>query len=144
METKASNFLIEWFQNEPAGTFVKGHVFRNAPDLTDARERPGMGYWHCDIAKHNQLTWSNFVCSLFGLPPGAQVEREWAVARYSSQSRNILQKVRTYAIDRKLGFILDAEITFEGGNCRWIRMLAVVIVARDRVVGLHGLKRALS
>jgi hypothetical protein len=138
-----SSFLIEWFNGEPAGTFSHGHVFINAPDLAGAQVNPALGYWHCDIADNERLSWSAMVYSLFGLPTGTPVKREWAVARYSKASRNALQMVRTYALGRKLGFILDAEIRPKGSDPCWIRVLAVPILANDRVVGLHGLKRPL-
>jgi hypothetical protein len=136
-------FANALFKEEPPGTFKHGHIFISAPDLASDREDPGIGYWHCDIAHQERLTWSSKVYELFGLPNGIPVERNWAVARYSELSRSALQKVRTYALDRKLGFMLDAAIKPEEADERWIRVLAYSIVARGRVVGLHGLKRAL-
>ena len=136
-------FANALFNEEPAGTFVHGHIFVSAPDLTIALQDPGVGYWHCDIAHQDRLTWSAKVYELFGLASGTPVERNWAVARYDEPSRDALEKVRTYALDRNLGFILDAAIKPEEADDRWIRVLAYPIVARSRVVGLHGVKRAL-
>jgi hypothetical protein len=140
--TKGS-YVNSLFYDEPAGTFSHGHVFIIAPDITSDRHGPDIGYWHCDIAHDEALTWSDIVYELFGLPHGALIDRNWAVARYSEISKSALDTVRTYAISRKLGFILDAEISPEGADNRWIRVLAVPIVRRGRVVGVHGLKRAL-
>jgi len=131
------------FYEEPTGTFADGYVFRTLPDLTGLQQDPENGYWHCDIAHHERLTWSEKVYELFGLPTGEPIERDWAVARFDEDSRTALKRVRTYAVGRKFGFILDAEITPEGADKRWIRILAVPILAKGRVVGLHGLKRAL-
>jgi hypothetical protein len=131
------------FYEEPAGTFADGHVFRAAPDLNSAQEDPDKGYWRCDVADDDRLTWSKKVYELFGLPAGTPVEREWAVARYTEESRTALERVRTFGLNRRLGFILDAEIAADAGRNRWIRVLAVPILADGRVVGLHGLKRAL-
>jgi hypothetical protein len=136
-------FANALFENEPAGTFTQGHVFMNAPELAIACQDPDIGYWRCDIADDDRLTWTDKVYELFGLPNGAPVERDWAVERYSEPSRDALTKVRTYALGRKFGFILDAAIKVEEAEERWIRVLAYPIVARGRVVGLHGLKRAL-
>ena len=136
-------FANRLFDQEPAGTFAGGHIFVNAPDLTSAQQDPANGYWHCDIAHDDKLTWTDKVYELFGLPPGTSVQRDWAVTRYSEPSKDALRSVRTYALDRKLGFILDALIKPAGEDDRWIRVLAYPIVARGRVVGLHGLKRAL-
>jgi len=137
------SFVSALFHEEPAGTFADGHVFVSAPDLTSAQQDPGIGYWHCDIADHERLTWSEKVYELFGLPAGTPIVRDWAVKRYDEYSRTALERVRKYALSRKLSFILDAEIAPEGANQRWIRVLAVPILADGRVVGLHGLKRAL-
>ena len=137
------SLVTELFYGEPAGTFSDGHIFARAPELAGARSDPALGYWHCDIANHDRLTWSEKVYDLFGLPSGGPVERDWAVARYSERSKSALNKVRNYALGRKFGFILDAEISPEGAASRWIRVLAVPIVEHNRVVGLHGLKRSL-
>jgi hypothetical protein len=137
------SFVNAMFEDEPAGTFLEGYVFKTAPDLDAARLDPSNGYWHCDIRHDNNLTWSDQIYELFGLPAGTPVEREWAVARYSDASRSMLEHVRSYGLNRSLGFILDAEIRPEGEDSRWIRVLATPIFARGRIVGLHGVKRAL-
>jgi len=131
------------FNDEPPGAFTDGLLLKSSPDLTGAKDDPDLGYWHCDIADQDRLTWSDKVCQLFGLSEGTPVERDWAVAHYGEHSKSALERVRKYALSRKFGFILDAAIMPEGGGNRWIRVLAVPILARGRVVGLHGLKRAL-
>ena len=145
-EQKASmydSFAKALFYEEPAGTFSHGHIFANAPDITSDQDDPEIGYWHCDIAHCDRLTWSEKVYELFGLPPGAPIDRDRAVARYSDPSKSALNKVRNYAISRKVGFILDAEVSPKGADSRWIRVLAISILSRGVVVGVHGLKRAL-
>ena len=131
------------FYEEPAGTFTHGHVFRSAPDLTSAQEDPENGYWRCDIADPSSLDWSEKVYELFGMAVGTPVGRDRAVAHYSEQSRSALERVRTFGLKRNFGFILDAEITPEEAASRWIRVLAVPILEGRRIVGLHGVKRAL-
>ncbi len=139
------SFTYSLFQKEPVGTFADGHVFVIAPDVSGAEQDPRAGYWRCDFAQDERLTWSEKVYALFGLPAGTPVMRDWAVERYTEPSKTALERVRKYALRRKLGFILDAAIRLEGGGNRWIRVLAVPILAkrRGRVVGLHGLKRSL-
>lgn len=139
----SSTFVTELFDEEPAGTFLHGYVFLAAPDITGADGQTGVGYWHCDIEDQNRLTWSEKVYELFGLTAGSPIDREWAVARYCEQSKSNLHRVREYALSHEYGFILDAEIRPEGEASRWIRVLAVPIVNDARIVGLHGLKRAL-
>lgn len=140
------SFVLTLFQKEPVGTFADGHVVINAPEIGGAEHDPRSGYWRCDIANHDALTWSEMVYELFGLPAGTSVTRDWAVARYADASKAALERVRTYALDRKLGFILDAVIHVEEGDSHWIRVLAIPILAKrsGRIVGLHGLKRHLE
>lgn len=136
-------FINALFYDEPAGTFSHGHIFAKAPDITDEISDPEIGYWHCDFAHQDRLIWSEKVYELFGFPKGPPIDRDSAVARYSDRSKRALERVRTYAISRKLGFLLDAEIHHEGTKNRWIRVLAVPVLAKGRIVGVHGLKRAL-
>jgi len=138
-----ASFVNALFVEEPARAFADGYVFRTTPDMARARRDPDNGYWHCDVADQDSLTWTEKVYELFGLPVGATVDREWAVAQYSDQSREALARVRKFGLNRDFGFILDAEITPEGAAARWIRVLAVPILADGRVVALHGVKRAL-
>ena len=128
---------------EPAGAFADGELLESSPDLTSAVDDPANGYWHCNIGRDDRLTWSEKVYELFGLPAGAPVERDWAVTRYCQSSRLSLERVRREGLDNKVGFILDAKIRPEAAEERWIRVLAVPIIAGNEVVGLHGLKRAL-
>ena len=86
---------------------------------------------------------SRKVCELFGLSAGTAIDRDLAVAHYAEHSRDALERVRKFALSRSMGFILDAEISPEGSDNRWIRVLALPIVTAGRVVGVHGLKRAI-
>jgi hypothetical protein len=137
------SFANALYDHEPAGAFAHGHLVINTPDVRGFENDPGAGYWRCDLTRQDRLTWSEKVRELFGVPTGLPVTRDWAVGRYAEPSRAALERVRTFALSRKLGFILDAQIAVEGAANRWIRVLAVPIVARGRIVGLHGLKRAL-
>ena len=136
--------VIELFYDEPAGTFAEGYLLQLMPDLTSAVDDPHNGYWHCNLAKGDRLTWSEKVYELFGLPVGAPIEREWVVERYSEPSKKTLEDVRTTGLKHKMGFILDAGITPGRGGTGWIRVLAVPIIVAGQVIGLHGLKRALQ
>jgi hypothetical protein len=133
------------FREERSGTFRDGYVFRAGPSLAhEPEDRSDWGYWRCDIAERDRLTWSADVHVMFGLPVGAAIDRDWAVGRYRAPSRATLQRVRDFALRRGLGFILDAEIAPENLGQLWIRILAVPVPdASGRVVRLHGMKRAL-
>src|SRR5690606_11974167 len=133
------------FHHERTGTFRDGYVFRAAPSLPPERhDASDWGYWRCDIADSDRLTWSATVSVLFGLPVGAAIDRAWAVGRYLAPSRATLQHVRDFALRHRLGFVLDAEIAPESLGRQWIRILAVPVAdASGRIVRLHGMKRAL-
>ena len=136
--------LPQLFFSEPAGRFALGHVFSLAEGFADPIEASdGVGYWRCDITEHNRLTWSEEVYALFGIPIGTSVKREDAVAQYSDYSRSVLERLRSFAIGRKCGFILDAAISPHGTNSQWIRVLALPVMEAGQLVGLKGWKRAL-
>ena len=138
--------LHEYFYREPAGRFALGHILVPATldgDFEEYLEGDKVGHWQCDLANDNALTWSERVYEIFGISPGYPIEREEAVARYREHSRGVLERLRTYAIGHGFGFILDAEIHPRDAEYKWIRLLAAPIVEDGRVVGLHGLKRAL-
>lgn len=141
----SSPSLSSLFYDEASGTFSDAFVFEpSAERMTNGERNFDVGHWRCDLANDNRLKWSDEVYDLFGLLPGTPIDREWAVGRYQNGSRTTLERVREYAIERGVGFILDAEIKAECRRPSWIRVLAVPIYDRDgQVVRLEGLKRDL-
>lgn len=98
------------------------------------------GCWDCDLA-NDSLTWSGGVYDIFGLPRGAKVSRDEAVALYCEESRAAMERLRSYAIKHKRGFTLDVEIRpAAGGGQRWVRLIGVPVSEGDRAMRLHGLK----
>ncbi len=139
--------LRQLFFAEPAGRFALGQVYRSAEVFwksDDFAVPDDTGLWRCDINDSDRLTWSEAVYQMFGVPVGEPIPRELAVARYLEQSRNLLARLRGFAIEHRCSFILDAALNTHGAANSWIRVLAVPIVEERRVVGLHGLKRALQ
>jgi len=134
---------IDLFYEAPPGAFTEGHVIERWPDMSGAVNDPDSGYWHLNV-ENDHMMWTDKVYELFGLPVGAPLERAWVLARYSKHSAKTLERIRSLCLEQKVSFILDAEIAPEGSADRWIRVLAVPIVASNRVVGLHGLERAIS
>ncbi|MBA3940534.1 MAG: hypothetical protein C0520_04925 [Sphingopyxis sp.] len=98
-----------------------------------------LGEWSCDLAD-NRLSWSSEVYSIFGIPDGATVSRDEAVALYGEGSRAAMEKLRAYAIRHRRGFTLDAEIRPAQGEPRWMRLIAAPVCVGDTVVKLQGLK----
>jgi PAS domain-containing protein len=97
------------------------------------------GCWECDL-KDNSLIWSGGVYDIFGLPRGAQLTRDEAVALYAEESRAKMERLRAHAIRHRRGFTLDAEICPAVGGKRWMRLICAPVLEGDRAVRLHGLK----
>ena len=137
-----------WPLFERERRFALGHAFawpESAPMLSVGplpRElaAQGVGLWSCDLAD-NSLTWSAGVYDIFGLPRGARVRRDEAVALYAEESRAAMESLRAYAIKHRRGFTLDAELRPAQGGARWMRLVAVPVCDGRRVVGLHGVKK---
>lgn len=99
----------------------------------------GIGVWECDLAT-SQLTWTQGVYDLFGLPRGQAIARSLAVSIYQPRSRGVMEELREHAIRTKRGFTVDAALRQPGGDERWMRLSAVPIVERGKVVRLCGVK----
>lgn len=115
------------------------------PDVVDvaarlACARVRVGEWDCDLTDNNRLRWSDEVHDIFGIPRGALVRREEAVALYAEASRAAMEKLRDYAIRHRRGFTLDVEICPATAPRRWMRLIAAPVCEDDRVVRLQGLK----
>lgn len=115
------------------------------PDIVDVAERPGsphirVGEWDCDLTDNNRLRWSDEVHDIFGIPRGAVVRREEAVALYAEESRAAMERLRAYAIRHRRGFTIDVEICPVTTPRRWMRLIAAPVCEADRVVRLQGLK----
>lgn len=98
------------------------------------------GCWECDLAD-SRLTWSGGVYDIFGLPRGAKVSRDQAVAFYCEESRTAMERLRAHAIRHRRGFTIDVEIRPASGEARrTMRLIAAPECKDDLVVRLHGLK----
>lgn len=134
-----------WPLYEGANRFESGCILDSRPmvigEIADekALARHGIGRWRCNLA-NNELTWSDEVYDIFGLPRGASLTRDETVALYCEDSRAAMERLRAYAIKHKRGFTLDAAIRPGRGRPLWMRLIGAPIVAQGRVVGLHGLK----
>lgn len=137
-----------WPLYDQANHFELGLVLNCA--ITDALLPDGAGElgvhhagcWECELAD-NSLIWSGGVYDLFGLPRGAKVSRDDAVALYSEDSRAMMESLRCHAIKHKRGFTIDVEILPASGFRRWIRLIAAPVVENGVVAKLHGLKFAI-
>jgi PAS domain-containing protein len=100
------------------------------------------GLWECDLAD-NSLIWSGGVYDIFGLPRGAPVSRDEAVALYLEESRATMERLRAHAIKHRRGFTVDVEIRAAIGEIRRMRLIGAPVCEGDRVTRLQGLKLVL-
>jgi hypothetical protein len=134
------------FLSERPWQFAFGHVFPLKGDIVlQGPELPEneIGYWRCDIAKNDRLSWTAATYHLFDLPLTAEVARNEVVGRYSAGSMAVLERVRAFSIGNSCGFLLDARMSASASGARNLRILSVPLVHEGRVVAIHGLKRAL-
>lgn len=98
------------------------------------------GCWECDLAD-DSLSWSGGVYDIFGLPRGAPVTRDEAIAFYCEESRAALERLRSHALREQRGFTIDVKIRpATGGERRWMRLIGAAVCDGGRPVRLHGLK----
>ncbi|MFC5066531.1 hypothetical protein [Flaviflagellibacter deserti] len=102
-----------------------------------------VGIWQCQLP-FETLTWTSAVYDLFELPRGFRVTREEALGFYTKDSREILEEVRTRAIQDGTGFTLDAEIMTALGKPRLMRITATVEYEIDRPVRIWGTKQDIT
>ena len=137
--------LHSWPLSEQPRHFELGMVLNSAViDMVGPGEVGQLGVhhagcWECDLTD-NSLTWSGGVYDIFGLPRGAEVSRDEAVYLYTEESRAAMERLRSYAIEHRRGFTLDAEIRPAIGGGRWMRLIAAPVCDGDKVLRLHGLK----
>lgn len=102
-----------------------------------------VGIWQCQLP-FETLTWTSAVYDLFELPRGFRVTREEALGFYTSESRELLEVIRTRAIQDGTGFALDAEIMTALGKKRLMRVTAIVEYEIDRPIRIWGTKQDIT
>ncbi|MDR7155222.1 PAS domain-containing protein [Sphingobium xenophagum] len=104
----------------------------------------GLGLWHCDLANET-LSWTAGVYDMFGLERHSVVPRTLSVSLYASESREAMERLRSYAIRHKRGFTLDVDIhQADGmGQCALRLIAAPLLDQAGEVTALHGVKQLL-
>jgi len=100
----------------------------------------GIGLWECNLTD-NSLVWSAGVYDIFGLPRGAAIAREEALALYSDESRVVMERLRAYAIRHRRGFTVDVEIRPSLTGHRWMRLTAAPMREGRCVTRIYGMKQ---
>jgi diguanylate cyclase (GGDEF)-like protein/PAS domain S-box-containing protein len=102
-----------------------------------------MGAWSCDL-ESERLTWTGGVFDIFGLSRQQTLDRAAAVEFYGEQSRDLLERKRSHAIETRSGFSLDANIIRPDGTERWIRITAATRSSNGRARTLYGMKQDIT
>lgn len=103
----------------------------------------GIGVFQCDLSTQG-LRWTRPVYEIFGLDPMAPLHREDVLALYDEESRAVLDRVRSRALDRRSGFTLDARIKRTDGQQRWVQIMAQVESTRGSALRLVGTKQDIT
>ncbi|WP_323809640.1 diguanylate cyclase [Sphingobium baderi] len=102
----------------------------------------GLGLWHCDLATQ-KLQWTAGIFDMFGLERDGEISRPRAVALYTPETREPMERLRAYAIRHRRGFTLDVDIDrADGGRCA-MRLIGAPVIVGNAVIGLHGVKQVL-
>jgi len=102
-----------------------------------------IGVWECSLPDE-QLQWTDVVYDLFDLPRGSMPDRKATLECYPRSSRQMLEAMRSRAIEERSGFTLDAEITTFAGRSRWIRITATVECEDGVPVRIFGMKQDIT
>lgn len=117
---------------------------RDKADLYDrAADLVAMGAWSCNL-ESDELTWTGGVFELFGLARDARIARQDIVGMYQEESRDLLDRLRSRAIETCAVFSMDAQIVRPDGAERWMRVTAAPRSANGRTVELYGMKQDIT
>lgn len=139
---------------EPMNQLNSKNFFQEAPttldrqlgslDLFDqAAPLVQIGAWSCDLAS-GRLDWTDGVFDIFGLPSENALDREATIQLYCEESRELLERKRSRAIENRDGFTLDARIVRPDGIERWIRITAATRGSNGRTEMLFGMKQDIT
>ncbi|MFD1786918.1 PAS domain-containing protein [Sphingomonas floccifaciens] len=99
--------------------------------------------WACRLSD-NELRWDAGVFELFGLSPGALLDRRAIVEMYTEESRETLERLRSAALRMRGSFTFEAQIRRADGALRWMRVVADTAVINGKITHLYGTKRDIT
>ncbi len=103
----------------------------------------GIGAWEYDL-RTQELTWTEGVYTLFGLPPGIRLDRAGIVEMYHEESRIQMEALRAHLLQCGGAFTLDARIWTADGVSRWMRLNAGLSLRDGEPVRLFGTKQDIT
>lgn len=91
-----------------------------------------------------ELSWTDGVYDIFGLPRGCRVTRETVLALYADESRQKMERLREKAIREAGSFTLDIRVRNLDGALRWVRLSADIECENGRPVRIFGTKQDIT
>lgn len=85
-----------------------------------------------------ELTWSNEVCRIHGLPEGRQIPLDEAFSFYKPDSRKVLDTAFRNCVEYGHAYDLELEITNLRGEDLWTRAIARAVRRNGRTVEIQG------
>ncbi|MGH6681325.1 MAG: diguanylate cyclase domain-containing protein [Bradyrhizobium sp.] len=121
----------------------EGGLARSREIFERASAAARLGTWECNLSTET-LQWSPGTYDMFDIPRGSPLVRNQTLACYPAKALEMLEAIRSRAIEQRTDFNLDAEIVTAKGNRRWIRITAMVECAGTRPIRLFGLKQDIT
>jgi PAS domain S-box-containing protein len=122
---------------------IRERRWRDATVTVPRGDIRAAGTWQCDLAD-GALTWSPEVYALFGIAPGARIDRRAAAEMYVDESRDLMERLRAEAIAERGSFTMEAQIRRSDGALRWMRLTADLACRDGRATHLYGTKRDIT
>jgi diguanylate cyclase (GGDEF)-like protein/PAS domain S-box-containing protein len=119
----------------------------DAPDLVQLYDQAAslvpIGAWSCDL-RTERLTWTRAVFDIFGVSSREVPDRRATIELYGEESRLLLERRRSRAIETCSRFTLDANIVRPDGIERWVRITAATRSSNGRAMTLYGMKQDIT
>lgn len=115
----------------------------DAQQIARTLTHAGIGIFQCDLPTQG-LRWTRPVYDIFGLNPAGRLHRDEVLELYDEESRAVLDRVRSRALERRSGFTLDARIRRTDGQQRWVQIVAQVEGGAGSALRLVGTKQDIT
>lgn len=134
LATKTIELCSAFSDDEAAAS---GRLYEQAASLVP------IGAWSCDL-QTERLSWTGAVFDIFGMSTAEAPDRRTTIEFYGEESRELLERKRSRAIETCASFSLDANIARADGIERWIRITAATRSSNGRARMLYGMKQDIT
>lgn len=96
-----------------------------------------VGGWSFD-PKTGEGTWTDEVARIHDLDPAAETSREIGLSFYTVQSRPLIERAVTHAVEHGTPYDLELELISAKGVPKWVRTIGHPEIKAGQVVRVHG------